>query len=85
MSKRTLLILFFALLLILHQDSWWRDDATLVFGVFPVSLAYHVGWTLLVAVGWFLVTRFCWPDHLEDQSPPPSNGEADPKPEHLPR
>ena len=85
MSKRTLLILFFVLLLVLHQDSWWHDDATLVLGVFPVSLAYHVGWTLLVAVGWFLVTRFCWPVGLDDPPPTPSIGEPSAKPENLPR
>ena len=72
MSKRALIAAYFVLLFALHQDSWWRGDATLVLGVLPVSVAYHVGWTLFVAVGWWLVGRFCWPRNLaaEDAKPP---------------
>jgi hypothetical protein len=68
MSKRTLIIGFFVLLFVLHQDFWWKDDPTLVLGILPISLAYHVVWTLLVALGWFLVCRFCWP-HALDAAP----------------
>ena len=70
MSQRTIIAAGFVVLFFLHQDFWWRDDSTLVFGVLPVSLAYHVGWTLVVAVGWFLVGKFCWPNQL-DETPPP--------------
>lgn len=71
MSTRALLTAFFVLLLILHQDFWWKNDATLVLGVLPVSLAYHVVWTLVVAVAWWLVTRFAWPADLDSASPAP--------------
>ena len=66
MSKGTLIAGFFVLLFVLHQDFWWKDDARLVGGVLPISLAYHVVWTLLVAFGWFLVAKFCWPKKLDD-------------------
>lgn len=66
MSKRALIVAFFILLFILHQDFWWKNDATLVLGVLPISLAYHVGWTLLVAFGWFLVAKYCWPKGLDE-------------------
>jgi hypothetical protein len=66
MSKRALIVAYFVLLFVLHQDFWWKDDATLVFGVLPVSLAYHAVWTLLVAFGWWLVAKFCWPANLDD-------------------
>lgn len=81
MSKRTLIILFFLLLLVLHQDFWWRSDATLVFGIFPVSLAYHIVWTLLVAVGWFLVTKFCWPHALDEETSTATNSKPKPQPQ----
>jgi hypothetical protein len=67
MSKRTLIAGLFVLLFILHQDFWWKNDPRLVLGVLPVSLAYHVVWTLLVAFGWFLVTKFCWPVDLDEK------------------
>ena len=81
MSKRTLIILFFLLLLVLHQDFWWRSDATLVLGVLPISLAYHMVWTLLVAVGWFLVTKFCWPHALDREDSPNVNPKGKPQPQ----
>lgn len=57
-------------LLFLHQDFWLRDDASLVLGFLPASLAYHILYTMLAALGWFLVTRFAWPHHLERVYPP---------------
>lgn len=70
MSKRALLATYFVLLFALHQDFWWRADASLVFGIVPVSLAYHAVWTLLVAVGWGLVATFAWPTNLDDTPAP---------------
>ena len=72
MSKRTLILIFFLLLFALHQDFWWKDDPTLVLGVLPISLAYHVVWTLLVALGWFLVGKYCWPDSLDEVASGPA-------------
>ena len=72
MSKRALIVSFFVVLFFLHQDYWWKDDATLVLGFLPVSLAYHIVWTLLVAFGWFLVGKFCWPRGLDDETAPSS-------------
>lgn len=85
MSKRTLITLFFILLLVLHQDFWWRDNPTLVFGILPISLAYHVAWTLLVAVAWFFVTKFCWPDALDEKPPMRGDSTRDAEPERVGR
>jgi hypothetical protein len=71
MSKRALILTFFLLLFVLHQDFWWKNDPRLVLGFLPVSLAYHIVWTLLVALGWFLVGKFCWPRGLDDEDPAP--------------
>ena len=80
MGKRVLAGLLVLTAFVLHQDFWWKGDATLVFGFLPVSLAYHVGWTLLVALGWFWVGKYCWPAGLdataEDAAKPvPQSGE----------
>lgn len=66
MSKAV--IAFFVLLFVLHQDFWWKDDPRLIAGVVPISVAYHVVWTLLIAVGWFFVARFYWPKGLDDEA-----------------
>lgn len=49
------------LLIIAHQDIWFWDDTTLVWGFLPVALAYHAGISLAAAGTWFLATRVCWP------------------------
>ena len=52
-------------LLILHQDNWYWDDPTLVFGFMPITLLYHAGISVGAGVTWFLVTQFAWPEGLE--------------------
>jgi len=54
-----------ALLVVLHQDYWQWDNATLVFGFLPYSLAYHAGLSLAAAFVWLLAVLFCWPKRLE--------------------
>lgn len=51
------------LLVILHQDYWQWDDATLVYGFVPWTLVYHVGLSLGAAAVWWLTVRFCWPEN----------------------
>ena len=54
------------LLVILHQDVWFWEDGTLVFGFLPVTLLYHAGLSVAAAVTWFLATRYAWPEILEE-------------------
>lgn len=49
------------LLMIAHQDIWFWDDTTLVFGFLPVALAYHACISLAAGFAWYLATLFCWP------------------------
>lgn len=63
---RVLTWMFLAALVLLHQDFWLRDDPALVLGSFPASLAHHVACTALATLGWLLVTRFAWPDELDE-------------------
>lgn len=49
-----------------HQDFWnWRD-ATLVLGLVPVGLAYHLGYSILAAAVMAWLVRRAWPAHLEE-------------------
>jgi len=63
MLTALVLLAFFAL----HQDIWfWRSARPLVFGVLPVGLAWHAGYTLAVSVVMAILVRRAWPAHLED-------------------
>ncbi len=62
--KPTLWILVI-ILLVLHQDNWFWDDATLVFGFLPIGLFYHACLSIAASMVWFLATRIAWPHELE--------------------
>ncbi len=49
------------LLLVLHQDVWLWNDATMVLGL-PVGLTYHVGLCALAAVVFFGLCKAFLPD-----------------------
>ena len=55
----------------LHQDFWfWRSRSPLVFGVLPIGLFYHAVYTLAVSgIVWVLI-RYAWPSHLEEERAP---------------
>ena len=53
-------------LFVLHQDLWLWSDASLWVGPLPAGLAYHAGYSILVAAFWWLVVRFAWPAALDD-------------------
>lgn len=62
MLTALVLLVFFAL----HQDVWfWRTADPLVFGVLPVGLAWHAGYTLAVSVVMAILVKRAWPSHLE--------------------
>ena len=64
-------------LLILHQDFWFWNNASLVWGVVPITLVYHVGLSIAAGVVWYLATRFAWPENLDEQaSTDPGEGDA---------
>lgn len=56
-----------ALLVVLHQDVWFWDDAQLLFGFLPVGLAYHMGLSLAAAAVWWFATLVAWP--IEEPEP----------------
>lgn len=65
------------LLYVLHQDLWFWDTARpLAFGVLPIGLFYHVCYSLAAAVVMWLLVRYAWPTHLE-QDVEHANGKGD--------
>lgn len=52
-------------LLLLHQDYWQWNDTTLVDGVLPWTLVYHVGLSIAAAVVWGMTVTFCWSGKTE--------------------
>ena len=62
------------LLAILHYDFFLWESTTLLFGFFPIGLAYHAGISIAAALAWFLVVKFDWPDGVEEWA---SAGETD--------
>ena len=66
--KNTFAAMAILALLILHQDFWFWRDRTLVFGILPVGLAYHAAYTLLAAQLMWLLGKYAWPAHLEEEA-----------------
>lgn len=54
-------------LIVLHQDNWFWEDSSLIFGIMPVTLFYHIGISIAAACVWFLATKIAWPvDTIEE-------------------
>ncbi|HXG65865.1 MAG TPA: DUF3311 domain-containing protein [Blastocatellia bacterium] len=66
--KKTLLIIAVLALYILHQDFWnWRTAHPLAFGFIPIGLFYHACFTVAVSFVMWLLVRYAWPAHLEEE------------------
>jgi len=65
--SRGVVITFMLVLFVLHQDFWFRDDATLILGILPIGLAYHMSFTVLAAIAWLVIVRFAWPKYLVEE------------------
>jgi hypothetical protein len=63
--KPIVAIVIFFVLVVLHQDTWFWNDRTLWFGFLPAGLGYHVGYSLVVSLFWFAVSRLAWPHRIE--------------------
>lgn len=66
--KRILLVVAVVALYALHQDFWnWRTAHPLVFGFVPIGLFYHGCFSVAAALLMWLLVKFAWPGHLEDE------------------
>ncbi len=52
-------------LIVVHQDLWYWEDSTLVFGFVPIGLFYHVCLSLAAGFTWWLACVFAWPAALD--------------------
>ncbi|MEM7782828.1 MAG: DUF3311 domain-containing protein [Planctomycetota bacterium] len=76
---RAVLILLIAGLIVAHQDFWYWEDTTLVWGVLPMGLFYHVCISLAASLVWLIACTFAWPkgiDEFEEDSLDNSTGGA---------
>lgn len=69
---------YFAIIVlaVLHQDFWFWDDATLVFGVLPVGLAYHALYSVVAGLIWFVALHYAWPKEVEEFGRPTDKEET---------
>lgn len=74
--KKLLLFLLIAAVYVLHQDNWNWKSADLVFGILPVGLAYHAGYSILAAILMAVLVKFAWPKELEESEPHDSNSDG---------
>ena len=51
-------------LYLLHNDLWYWNDASLVFGI-PIGLFYHVAFCVAASLFFIVVVKKFWPAHLE--------------------
>jgi len=66
--KRILLCLAVLVLYVLHQDIWfWRTAHPLVFGFVPIGLFYQGCFSVGAALVMWLLVKFAWPSHLEEE------------------
>jgi len=62
---KSVIWIVFGLLFLLHQDFWWWDDRSIVFGFLPIGLAWHVGFSVAAALLWLAALKFAWPAEIE--------------------
>ena len=60
--------IFLVLLFFIHQDFWFWDNGSLIMGFIPIGLIYHIGYSIVAALAWFLAIKYAWPSHLESFS-----------------
>ena len=51
---------------VLHQDFWNWHDKTLVLGILPIGLAYHICFAVACAIMMWLLVKFAWPGQIEE-------------------
>jgi hypothetical protein len=66
--RKALLTIAVAALYVLHQDFWfWRTAHPMVFGFMPIGLFYQACFSVAAALLMWLLVKFAWPSHLEEE------------------
>jgi hypothetical protein len=70
-KTRLFLVAAVAVLYVLHQDFWfWRTARVfgiLPIGFIPVGLFYHACFSVAAALLMWLLVKYAWPAHLEEE------------------
>ena len=61
------------LLVAAHQDFWYWEDTTLVWGFMPIGLWYHMMLSIGAAIVWLLACLLAWPKDSELLDPVGAN------------
>ena len=56
------------LLAIIHQDFWWWNNKTLVFGFMPLGLFYHALFSCMAAGVWAMAIKWAWPSEIQERA-----------------
>ena len=54
------------LLIVLHQDVWFWESKTLLFGFVPITLFWHACISVGATLTWALATKIAWPKELQE-------------------
>ena len=54
------------LLILLHQDIWFWESKTVLFGFMPITLFWHACISVGATLTWALATRIAWPNELDE-------------------
>lgn len=67
-KARPFLVAAVVVLYVLHQDFWfWRVARPFVLGFIPVGLFYHACFSVAAALVMWLLVKYAWPAHLEEE------------------
>lgn len=58
---KTICWVLVVLLIVLHHDFWLWDDGTLIGGLVPIGVVYHMGISVAAAIVWWLASIHAWP------------------------
>lgn len=61
----TWLIVAVVIYAIAHQDFWYWDSDTILFGFMPIGLAYHALYSIAAATLWACAVKWAWPSDIE--------------------
>ena len=69
--KTVLMVTLVTALYVLHQDFWfWRTATPMLFGFIPIGLSYHALFTVAVSALMWMLVKYAWPSHLEQDAAP---------------
>ena len=72
-----MLVIAVIVVYVLHQDFWnWRTAYPLVFGFVPIGLFYQGCFSLAACLLMWLLVKFAWPAHLEQEVEHPESEEG---------